>query len=111
MSPAPESFVGWGQRVGHARRAARALGVGFLSGGYGQEELDSRALDQDGNIRDISASRRGDKAAIERFFHERLKGLRYILRGIITEHSTRQYSIHASLDTCKAGVLRWTRCK
>jgi phosphoglycolate phosphatase-like HAD superfamily hydrolase len=32
---------------------ARALGVGFLLGGYGQEELDWRAVDQDGNILDI----------------------------------------------------------
>jgi putative transposase len=67
-----------------AARRARASGVGFLSGGYGQEELDRRAVDQEGNILDIPASHRGDKAAIERFFHERLKGLRYIPRVIIT---------------------------
>jgi transposase-like protein len=72
--------------VGHARRAPGvSAGRRLLSGGYGQEALDWRAVDQDGNILDILASRRGDKAAVERFFHERLKGLRYISRVIITE--------------------------
>jgi hypothetical protein len=44
-----------------------------------------RAVDQDGNIRDILVQRRWDKAAAKQFLRKRLKDLTYVLRVIITD--------------------------
>jgi putative transposase len=44
-----------------------------------------RAVDQDGNVRDILVQRRRDKQAAKRFFRKLLKGLRDVPRVIITD--------------------------
>jgi putative transposase len=51
----------------------------------GKRHYLGRAVDQDGNVLDILVQCRRDKHAAKKFFRKLLKGLRYVLRVIITD--------------------------
>src|SRR5262249_52509097 len=44
-----------------------------------------RAVDQEGNVRDVLVQRRCDKRAAKKFFRKLLKGLAYVPRVIVTD--------------------------
>ena len=65
---------------------------------HGQLEYLWRAVDQDGEVRDILVQPRRNQQAAKKFFRKRLKGLKYIPRAIITDKL-------GSYAAAKAGVL------
>lgn len=64
-----------------------------------------RAVDQDGDVLDITVQSRREKKAAKKFFRKLLKGLRYVPRVIVTD-KLRSYSAAKaegmpSVETCR----------
>jgi putative transposase len=64
------------------------LDEGFLPINGQRQDL-WRAVDQDGHVRDILVQRRRDNTAANKFFRQRLKGLTYAPRVIVTDQLKR----------------------